>query len=150
MSPARGQSLSPWRRAFGAWERALDAISVLVLIVELWRWMHHHNTGISFALTAATCVCVAYRRRSPVASMTGAVATSVGVTLVDGDALGTWILAQVCLSSVALRRPLSEALAAAGALAAALYASALAVMGLGPLDPTALALDLWSAAGAGA
>ncbi|MFE1396984.1 sensor histidine kinase [Nocardiopsis dassonvillei] len=73
------------------------------------------------------------------------------LALVSPDvSVAVWVLAQICLMTVALRGARVPALVLAVTLGAELYLGSILILGVGLLDPFALALLAWTAAVVGA
>jgi signal transduction histidine kinase len=138
------QTVSRW------WEAGLDAVAALTVIVQLW---HDAAAVASVPATAAlttAVAAVALRRTHTVAAVLAVAGVSaIGALVAPDVTLAVWILAQVCLFSVPLRRSRTVTFAAAAGLAAVLFADAVLRIRVSPLDPVSLALVGWTAAVAG-
>jgi len=139
------QGVSRW------WEAGLDAVAALTVVVQLWRNPAVGATVPAAMVLLAALAAVAQRRRHTVAAVLVAAAASAAGALVAPDlTLALWILAQVCLFSVPLRRPRAVTLAATVGLGTVLFTDAVLRLRVSPLDPVSLALVGWTAAVAGA
>ncbi|GAA3147019.1 hypothetical protein GCM10010466_42550 [Planomonospora alba] len=136
---------------YRSWEIGLDVVVALAMIVQLWRnpapWGTVEGVVIGMAALAAV---VARRRFTMTAVITGTVASATTAAFAPALTLLVWILAQVCLFSVPLRRSRRATLAATAALAVVLFTAALLRPGVAPFDPAGLALIGWAVAVAGA
>jgi len=133
------------------WEAGLDAVAVLSVIVVVWRQPGVLTSPAALAVLIGVSVAVAARRRFALTAAAVAAAVSAAGALVTSDViLAVWVLAQVCLFSVPLRRSRAATLGAAVALAAVLFTDAVVRTRVAPLDPVSLALVGWTTAIAGA
>jgi signal transduction histidine kinase len=138
------QSVSRW------WEAGLDAVAALAVIVQLWRDPAAGATVAAAAVLVTALAAVVLRRRHTVAAVLIVTGVSAGGALIAPDVtLAVWVLAQVCLFSVPLRRPRVVTLAATAGLGTVLFTDAVLRMRVSPLDPVSLALVGWTAAVAG-
>lgn len=132
--------IQPWRR----WESLLDAVAVAVVVGELARLVQPGTYTSLTVLLASTALLLA-RRWFPLMAAVGAVITS-GLTLfTPAGALTVWILAQVCMFSLPLRRSMPIVLVVGTLHAAVLYVGAQVALEAPPLDPVSLILPLWTA-----
>ncbi|WP_335991200.1 sensor histidine kinase [Glycomyces sp. MUSA5-2] len=124
------------------WEAFFDAVAIATVIVEVLRGA----SPTALALLGAGAVLVAVRRRFPLAAAVGAILLSALAMLEPDSAVSVWVLAEICLFSVPLRRSGWTAAVAAAVHAVVLYAGALIAFDVGPLDPFALILPVWTGA----
>jgi signal transduction histidine kinase len=132
------------------WEAGLDLVVVLAIVLQSARnpaaW-----TLQAWLICAVALVAVFARRRATLTSaLAGAALSAAAAVYAPSIASLVWILAQVCLFSVPLRRSRRQTLLAGATLAAVLFADALLRMGVTAVDPVSLALVGWTAAVAGA
>lgn len=132
--------IKPWRR----WESLLDAVAVVVVLGEIARLSQAGSYTPLALLLTATALLLA-RRWFPLMAAIGAVITSGLVLLSPTGALTVWILAQVCMFSLPLRRSMPIVLVVGTLHAAVLYVGAQVALEQPPLDPVALILPLWTA-----
>lgn len=133
------------------WERGLDVVLVVTLLVEAARSVNGAADAAEVALAATGTITAAFRRTAPVtAAVVLLVLSGAGVLLEPTTMVGLWVAAQVGLFSVALRRSRRIALLAAVLLAATMYAVVVAVEGLPWIDPSSLVVLVWTAAVVGA
>ncbi|WP_456284391.1 sensor histidine kinase [Microbacterium sp. JZ101] len=126
-------------------EWALDAAAAIALVVELTREI---STG-SFStlpVVVLAAASVAARRRLPIVAASAALLVSGLALLAPAGAVPLWVAAEVCLFSLALRRPRRIALWFGAAHATLLYVGAVVVFRAAPLEPVALILPVWTAA----
>ena len=139
-----------WRTAV-VWERALDGVLGLTLVVELARVTGGTGNPAEGLLALVGCTAASLRRSAPVAAMVFLVILAGAGALFDPTNLvGTWVAGQVGLFSVALRRERSVALVSGTLLASTMYVIIVVVQGLPSLDPTSLVVLVWTAAVVGA
>lgn len=124
------------------WEAFFDAVAVVTLIVEVARGA----SWTALALLGAGAVLVAVRRRFPLAAAVGAIMLSALAVLEPDSAVAVWVLAEICLFSVPLRRSGWAAAVTAAVHAVVLYIAALFAFDVGPLDPFALIMPVWTGA----
>ncbi|TDL45268.1 sensor histidine kinase [Microbacterium oleivorans] len=139
------------RTRLGArWEVLFDAVSVITVIVVTVHLTGAALSGDPVALPTVLLIVggglVVARRRAPLLSATASILTSGLVLLTPDDALGIWVLAEVCLFSLPLRRSRRWAVAIASVHAAVLYVGAMVTFGVGPLDSLALIMPAWTGA----
>ncbi len=127
------------------WERVLDVAAAIAVVAGLWQGLDAGSGGgIAAVVVAAGGVVV--RRRFPVGSAVGGILLSAVVLAVPEVALAVWVTAEVLLFSLAIRAPRGVVLVLGVLHAALLYPGAMVVFGLGPLEPLALVMPLWTAA----
>ncbi len=138
-----------WRTA-RVWERSLDAVLVLTAIVEIARLLTDVGDTAEVALAFIGITVAAFRRAAPITVMSVLLVLSgVGALFDPVSLVGPWVTAQVGLFSLALRSDRRAVLAFAPLFAITLYIVTI-VNGLTWVDPTSLAVLLWTAAVAGA
>ena len=149
LSPGDGGNVSRTPDPGSRWEFALDAAAVIAFVTE---FTTAASTGVFGGLTLAGLLLAAagMRRRYPVMAALSALLASAVVMLAPGTSIPVWVIAQVCIFSLALRKegPLSVALPVLHGLT--LYVAGLTVLGLAPLDPALFSLPVWTAAAASA
>jgi signal transduction histidine kinase len=101
---------------------------------------------LDLALLAISLVLLAVRRRAPLVAAIAAIVTSGLALLVPDGAVAIWVLAEVCLFSLPLRRSRTSAIIVATIHAALLYVGAVIVFQVAPVDPIALILPVWTGA----
>lgn len=127
------------------WELLLDAVALTTVVAELARQL---TTGVSAetALVLGASALVGLRRWAPMSAGVGAVLVSALALANPMAALPVWILAEICLFSLPLRRRAAATVSVGIAHAAVLYVGALVVFHAEPLDPLALILPVWTPA----
>lgn len=123
----------------------LDAAALTTVVAEFYRQASSGFTP-ALALLIAGAVVVATRRRLPLTSAAAAVVLSAAALADPAAALSVWILAEVTLFSLPLRRSTFTTVIIATTHGIILYGGALVVYDVGFLDPLALILPLWTAA----
>ncbi len=134
---------------FGSrWEGLFDIVAVITAVAAVVISFHVGGVDRIAALTATvvSAALVAIRRRFPIAAAVGAIAASLIVFVAPDGALGVWVLAEICLFSVPLRRSRTATTIVATIHAAVLYAGAMIAFCVGPADPFALILPVWTGA----
>ncbi|PRI10475.1 sensor histidine kinase [Leucobacter massiliensis] len=126
-------------------EWGLDAAAALAIVVEVAREI---STGswVTLPVAVLAAASVAARRRLPVVAAAAALLVSGLALLTPAGAVPLWVAAEVCLFSLALRRPRHIAVWFGAAHAALLYVGAVIAFRTAPLDPVALILPVWTAA----
>ena len=139
-----------WRTA-RVWERGLDVVLVLMLVVEGARIIGGVADAAEGALACAGAVVAACRRAVPVLAIVSLLVLSGPTVLLSPTSMvGVWVTAQVGMFSLALRRDRRTALVSAALLAGTMYIALVVVEGLPWIDPTSLVVLVWTAAVAGA
>jgi signal transduction histidine kinase len=132
------------------WEVFFDLIATVTFAVAVAQILLGDvtmgDTIARVALLVIAGVLVGLRRRFPIGAALGSIATSVLALFVPGSALAVWVLAEVCLFTLPLRRSRAWATAAGVMHAVVLYVGAMAAFGVGALDPMALILPVWTGA----
>jgi signal transduction histidine kinase len=136
------------RRAGSRWEALFDAVALVTVVAAGISLLHDSSWSATGggALLLAGGGCVALRRWLPVGAAAGAVVVSGLVLLTPPAALGVWVLAEICLFSLPLRRGRVISLTIGATHAALLYVGAMIAYDVGPLDPFALILPVWTGA----
>jgi len=127
------------------WERVLDVAGTIALVVGVWQGIDARS-GWGIAAVLAAGGAAALRRRFPIGAAVGGILISAVVLMMPVIALAVWVLVEVVLFSLAVRAPRPVVLALGAAHAALLYPGAMVVFGLGPLEPLAMVMPLWTAA----
>lgn len=141
---ARPAGPNPLSRGLGRVELALDGAALVAVVVEVVREAGASTAALPVvALVAAAC---AARRRLPAAAAAVAVLASGLVLLAPDAAVPVWVVAQVCLFSLAVRGARLTTLRLGALHAVLLYAGTALVLGEGPLAPLALLMPVWTAA----
>jgi signal transduction histidine kinase len=128
------------------WERFLDGIAAIAVGTEVWRQANTQASWLGLALLGVGLGAVQTRRRHTLASMAVATVASGLVGLAPSSAFPVWLLTQVCAFAVPLRCRRGITVAVAIVLSATLYVTAIARFHVGPLDPIALILPVWTVA----
>jgi signal transduction histidine kinase len=132
------------------WEILLDAVAAVAVVVEAWRQITQGSASGETAVLAAAVAAVVLRRWLPaVAACAGVVIAGIGLAMPPAS-MALWVMAEVTLMEVAMRRPRWAAVSLAVVLGAVLYLGSVLVLGRAPLDPGALILPTWTAAVVGA
>lgn len=126
------------------WERVLDVAAAIAAIAGVWQAVDARS-GWGIAAVLAAVVGVVARRRFPIGAAVGGILLSAIVLAVPEVALVVWVIAEVLLFSLVVRAPRGVVLALGVIHAALLYPGAMVVFGLGPLEPLALVMPLWTA-----
>ncbi|WP_380173930.1 sensor histidine kinase [Kineococcus sp. DHX-1] len=126
-------------------ELALDGAALVAVVVELVREADAAAAG-ALPVVLLVVAAAAARRRLPTVAAVAAVVASGLTLLVPDAAVAVWVVAQVCLFSLALRGPRSSTLRLGGTHAALLYVGTVLTLGAAPLDPLALLMPVWTAA----
>jgi signal transduction histidine kinase len=129
----------------GAWELLLDGAAIVAVAVELVQIVTTGSGEAVPVLVLATAAVIA-RRRMPLAAAVAAIVASGLVFLVEPAVVPVWVLAEVVLFTLALRRPRSLVLAVGAVHAALLFVGAMVVFHVPPYDPLALVLPVWTVA----
>ncbi|WP_432542021.1 sensor histidine kinase [Kineococcus sp. SYSU DK002] len=133
------------------WERSLDVVLIAALVVVVARFLVERADVLEVAATCGGAVVAAARRRAPRGAVLLLVLASVTVPWWHpASPVGLWVTAQVALFAVPLRCRRRWSLTVAAVLAAGLYVVTVGAYRIPPIDPTALAVLLWTAAVAGA
>jgi signal transduction histidine kinase len=133
------------------WEAGLDVVVVLTLAGQAWLDPAAVATGGGIVTMTVALTAAALRRRFPFAAVLTGAANSVSAGLLtDRLSLTVWILAQVCLFSVPLRRSPKATVATGVILAVSLLTNEMMRLDNAILDPLSMALIGWTAAIAGA
>lgn len=127
------------------WEWTLDGASAIAVVAGVWEGIGS-GSWAGLAALVLGAVAVVTRRRFPVVSAVGGIVLSAFAVTTPALAVAIWVLAEVVLFSLALRARRAVALALGAVHAALLYPGAIVVFGLGPLEPLALVMPLWTAA----
>lgn len=133
------------------WEVFFDIVAAATIIVTVITTLSGssepgtHRWG-SAALMLAGAGLLAVRRRFPVAAAIGAIIISALALLVPQSAVAVWVLAEVCLFTLPLRRPRTTAVTIALIHSAVLYSGALVAFQVTAWDPLALILPVWTLA----
>lgn len=127
------------------WELLFDGAATLAIVIELMRIVAAGNTMSVPVLTLAIAA-VAIRRRMPLAAAVAAIIASGLVFLVEPAVVPVWVLAEVVLFTLALRRPRTLALTLGAVHAALLFVGAIVVFRVPAYDPLALILPVWTVA----
>lgn len=125
---------------------AATVIGVTVIMTTAGVLDDSSTAWLSITLLVAGCGLLAIRRRFPLVAAIGSIVTSALALLVPDAAIAIWVLAEVCFFTLPLRRTRKSAIAAGAVHAGVLYAGALVAFGVGPLDPLALLLPVWTGA----
>ncbi|GAA5029482.1 sensor histidine kinase [Microbacterium fluvii] len=132
------------------WEEFFDLVGGVTLAgvvgmqVINGRPLAPHWAAAVLLLTSVALLVV--RRRAPLEAAGGSVITSALALLFPQTALVVWVLAEVCLFSVPLRRSRGATVVVGSAHAAVLYLGAPLAFGVPLWDPVALALPVWTGA----
>ncbi len=136
----------PGALATRTWELALDGVAALMVIIELYRELTLGFSAFGLARLAVAAVCVGLRRKFPMTATTVAAVAGSAIALDRGYNLTVWTLVQICLFSVPLRRSRRASLVLGVVVCLPQYIFTMAVLNVGPLEPTALISPLWTAA----
>ncbi len=128
------------------WERFLDAAAAIAVGTEVWRQANGQVSWLGLALLAVCFGAVLLRRRHTLAAMAVATVASGLVGLAPSSAFPVWLLTQVCAFAVPLRCRRGISVLVAITLSVTLYVTAIARFQVGPLDPIALILPVWTIA----
>jgi len=128
------------------WERFLDGAAAIAVGTEVWRQANTQASWLGLASLALGLGAVLMRRRHTLASMAVATVASGLVGLAPSSAFPVWLLTQVCAFAVPLRCRRGITVAVAIVLSATLYLTAILRFHVGPLDPIALILPVWTVA----
>jgi signal transduction histidine kinase len=128
------------------WERFLDGAAAIAVGTEVWRQANTQASWLGLTLLAVCLGAVLMRRRYTLASVAVATVASGLVGLAPSSAFPVWLLTQVCAFAVPLRCRRRVTVAVAITLSATLYVTAIARFQVGPLDPIALILPVWTVA----
>ncbi|HKU11573.1 MAG TPA: histidine kinase [Sinomonas sp.] len=144
--PRPATAAGPGALAPRTWELALDVVAVLMVIIELYRELTLGVSVLGLVRLAVAAGCVGARRKFPVSATVVAAAAGAAIILDQGYNLTVWTLVQICLFSVPLRRSRSVSIVLGIVVCLPQYLFTMAVLKVGPLEPTALISPLWTAA----
>lgn len=139
-------------RVGSRWEVLFDVVALVTVVAAS---VHLAGTADSLApssawvallLLAAGSALVAVRRLAPGVAAVGSVVASGAILLVPDSALAVWVLAEICLFSLPLRRGRPTSAAVGITHAVLLYGGAMITFDVGPMDPLALILPVWTGA----
>jgi signal transduction histidine kinase len=128
------------------WERFLDGAAVLAVLTEVWRQATTQVSWFGLALLVVCGAAVAVRRRYSLLAVGVTTLASGLVGLTPSSAFPVWMLTQICAFAVPLRWRRGVSVAVAAAVSIMLYITAIARFQVGPLDPIALILPVWTIA----
>jgi signal transduction histidine kinase len=148
-SPLDAADMTLTPRPGSRWEVALDAAAVLAFLSELMRGAAA-GTYEGVVLVAAMLIAAAGRRKFPASAAAAAIIASGLVAGVPGAAIPVWVIAQVCIFSLTLRRSGVASVALPVLHACTLYVGGLVFLRLEPFDVVSLSLPVWTAAAASA
>ncbi len=128
------------------WERSLDVAAAAAVAAEVYRQVSAEVSWLGLTLLLVCAAAVAVRRRWSLPAMAVATVASGLVGFAPSSALPVWILAHVCAFAVPLRWKRGTSIAVGLAMSATLYVTAIVRFQVGPLNPIALILPVWTAA----
>lgn len=131
------------------WEIALDVAVVAALVSELSTAL---TTGKfeGLAVMAIMVIAALARRRMPAAATVAAIGGSGLAAVLPESAVPVWVVAQVCIFSLTLRRQGAISVALPIIHASTLYVAGLVALHLLAFEPLSFGLPLWTAAAASA
>jgi signal transduction histidine kinase len=152
MDPAFAHNGDMRMRVGSRWEVFFDVVAAVTLVAAVVGLVASPDGQVGLGpwsdlvLLLAGASLVAVRRWVPTSAAVGSIVTSGLVLLAPSSSLAVWVLAEICLFTLPLRRPRIRAVLLGAAHAALLYVGAMVAFQVGPLDPLALILPVWTGA----